>query len=174
MTDLHPPRTREEMDLTLFGDSHVRAYRETNGEQGYIWNDAPTLLLTTKGRSSGQPRTLPLIFVADGEALAIVASKGGAPEHPGWYLNLQANPDAVVQVKGDVIPVTARTASPEERPACGRSCSSNGRTTTSTRPRPSATSRSSSSRRAEPPVSRRWAPLTSAPERWQSGQMHPP
>jgi deazaflavin-dependent oxidoreductase (nitroreductase family) len=115
MTDLHPPRTREEMDLTLFGDSHVRAYRETNGEQGYIWNDAPTLLLTTKGRTSGQPRTLPLIFVADGEALAIVASKGGAPEHPDWYQNLVAEPRVQVQVKGDVFDAVARTATPEER-----------------------------------------------------------
>jgi deazaflavin-dependent oxidoreductase (nitroreductase family) len=115
MTDLHPPRTREEMDLTLFGDNHVRAYRETNGEQGYIWNDAPTLLLTTKGRSSGQPRTLPLIFVADGEALAIVASKGGAPEHPDWYQNLVAEPRVQVQVKGDVFDAVARTATPEER-----------------------------------------------------------
>jgi deazaflavin-dependent oxidoreductase (nitroreductase family) len=115
MTDLHPPRTREEMDLTLFGDSHVRAYRETNGEQGYIWNDAPTLLLTTKGRTSGMPRTLPLIFVKDGEALAIVASKGGAPEHPDWYQNLVAEPRVQVQVKGEVFDAVARTATPEER-----------------------------------------------------------
>jgi len=115
MTDLHPPRTREEMDLTLFGESHVRAYRETNGEQGYIWNDAPTLLLTTKGRTSGQLRTLPLIFVKDGETLAIVASKGGAPEHPDWYQNLVAEPRVQVQVKGDVFDAVARTATPEER-----------------------------------------------------------
>jgi deazaflavin-dependent oxidoreductase (nitroreductase family) len=115
MSELHPPRRREDMDLSIFGESHVRLYRETKGEQGYIWNDAPILLLTTKGHKSGQMRTTPLIFARDGEALVIVASKGGAPEHPDWYLNLQAEPRAQVQVKGDVFEVRARTAEGAER-----------------------------------------------------------
>src|SRR4051794_14826500 len=92
MAELQPARSREEMDLSVFGDSHVRLYRETNGEQGYIWNGAPILLLTTKGRKSGEMRTTPLIFVSNGDSPAIIASKGGAPEHPDWYQNLAAEP----------------------------------------------------------------------------------
>lgn len=115
MTELRPPRSREEMDLSIFGDSHVRLYRETKGEQGYIWNDAPILLLTTKGRKSGQMRTTPLIFVANGGSPAIVASNGGAADHPSWYQNIQADPNIQVQIKGDVFDAVARTAGAEER-----------------------------------------------------------
>jgi deazaflavin-dependent oxidoreductase (nitroreductase family) len=115
MSELHPPRRREDMDLSLFGPAHVKAYQETKGETGYIWNDAPILLLTTRGHKSGQSRTTPLIFVREGEKLAIVASKGGAPEHPDWYLNLQAEPRVRLQVKGDVFDATARTADGAER-----------------------------------------------------------
>ena len=103
------------MDVSIFGEAHVRAYRETNGETGYIWNDAPILLLTTKGHKSGQMRTTPLIFVADADAFVIIASKGGAPEHPDWYLNLEAEPRVRVQVKGDVFDAVARTAAGAER-----------------------------------------------------------
>jgi deazaflavin-dependent oxidoreductase (nitroreductase family) len=115
MTELRPPRSQAEMDLSLFGENHVRTYRETNGEKGYIWNDAPTLLLTTKGRQSGASHTTPLIFVRDGENAVIVASKGGAPEHPAWYLNLEAEPRVRVQIKGDVFEARARTAAKAER-----------------------------------------------------------
>ena len=115
MTELRPPRSRDEMDFTISGESHVKAYRETKGETGYIWNDAPILLLTTKGRKSGQMRTLPLIFVQDGENFVVIASKGGAPEHPEWYVNLQAEPRVEVQVKADVFPARARTAEGAER-----------------------------------------------------------
>jgi deazaflavin-dependent oxidoreductase (nitroreductase family) len=115
MTELQPPRRREDMNLSIFGDSHVRVYQETKGAEGYIWNGAPILLLTTKGHKSGQARTTPLIFVQDGDAVAIIASKGGAPEHPGWYLNLQAQPRVQVQVKGDVYDAAARTANGAER-----------------------------------------------------------
>ena len=103
-------------DYSLFGDEHVRQYEETDGEVGYLWNDATCLVLTTTGRTSGEPRKFPLIFGQDGDDYLLVASKGGAPEHPGWYLNLEANPEAVVQVKADVVPVTARTATAEEKP----------------------------------------------------------
>ena len=99
----------------LFGQAHVRAYRETNGERGYHWRGTTILLLTTTGRSSGAERTTPLIFRADGEHWVVVASKGGSPDHPGWYKNLQANADATIQVKQDVIAVRARTASDDER-----------------------------------------------------------
>ncbi len=97
-------------DTTLLGDDHIKAYQETDGETGYLWNGVPTLLLTTTGRKSGALRTSALIFAQDGGDYLIVASMGGAPRHPQWYLNITANPEAEIQVKGDKIPVTARTA----------------------------------------------------------------
>lgn len=100
----------------LFGPEHVRVYRETGGERGYHWRGTEILLLTTTGRSSGQPRTMPLIHRTDGpDRWVVVASKGGAPQHPAWYSNLEANPEAEIQVRDAVIPVRARTASGEER-----------------------------------------------------------
>jgi deazaflavin-dependent oxidoreductase (nitroreductase family) len=99
----------------LFGDEHVRQYEATNGQTGYEWNGTHILILRTKGRTSGAQRKAPLIFGRDGADYLIVASKGGAPEHPGWYKNLVANPDSEVQVKGDVVPVRARTATADEK-----------------------------------------------------------
>jgi deazaflavin-dependent oxidoreductase (nitroreductase family) len=103
-------------DLTLVGDDHIRRYRETDGEVGYMWNGAPTLLLDVTGRRTGEVRTSALIFARDGDDYLIVASMGGAPKHPAWYLNLQADPAALIQVKGERIRVTARTATAEEKP----------------------------------------------------------
>ncbi len=103
-------------DDNLFGEEHVRVYRETGGERGYHWRKGTTiLLLTTKGRSSGQDRTTPLIHRVDDGRWVIVASKGGAPEHPGWFKNLEADPDATIQVKDEEIPVRASVAEGEER-----------------------------------------------------------
>ena len=100
----------------LYGDEHVRRYRETNGEEGFIWREgSQILLLTTTGRRSGEQTTTPLIFGMDGDNPVIVASKGGAPEHPGWYRNLVKNPAAHVQIKGEKFPVRARDAEGEER-----------------------------------------------------------
>jgi deazaflavin-dependent oxidoreductase (nitroreductase family) len=100
----------------LFGEEHVRRYIETDGEEGYDWREgSPILLLTTTGRKSGKQHTMPLIFgEADGSQV-LVASKGGTPEHPAWYLNLEANPEVGVQVKGDTFRARARTAEGEER-----------------------------------------------------------
>lgn len=103
-------------DLMLLGEDHIRAYRETGGEVGYIWNGAPTLLLTATGRRTGQERTSALIFGRDGHDYLIVASMGGAPKHPVWYLNLQAEPDATIQVQAETLAVVARTASAAEKP----------------------------------------------------------
>jgi proline iminopeptidase len=75
----------------------------------------PTLLLTTAGRRSGQPITMPLIYGEVGGKYVVVASKGGAPTHPGWYLNLVAQPAVEVQVRADRFRATARTATGEER-----------------------------------------------------------
>ena len=102
-------------DDDLFGQHHVRIYRETDGEHGYHWRGTTILLLSTTGRTSGQERTTPLIHRTDDGSWVVVASKGGAPDHPDWYKNLTAHPEAKIQVKGDVIPVRARTAEGEER-----------------------------------------------------------
>jgi deazaflavin-dependent oxidoreductase (nitroreductase family) len=101
----------------LFGQEHVDRYRATGGEEGHDWNGTTVLLLTTKGRRSGEPRTTPLIYGPDGDNFVVVASKGGAPEHPAWYQNLAADPDVEVQVRGDRFPARARTATAEEKPA---------------------------------------------------------
>jgi proline iminopeptidase len=101
---------------TLFGEAHVQRYRETGGEVGHIWKEGSTvLLLTTTGRKSGEPRTTPLIYAEDGDRYVIVASKGGAPEHPGWYENLTKTPEVELQVRDEVFPARARTAEGEER-----------------------------------------------------------
>jgi deazaflavin-dependent oxidoreductase (nitroreductase family) len=107
-------------DLTLVGAEHIARYRETDGEVGYEWNGVTTLLLTTTGRKSGLPRTSALIFGRDGDDYLVVASTGGAPKHPSWYLNLLARPRASIQVKAAHIPVVARPASDEERPRLWR------------------------------------------------------
>jgi deazaflavin-dependent oxidoreductase (nitroreductase family) len=99
----------------LFGQEHVRAYRETDGEQGYHWRGTTILLLTTTGRASGEERTTPLIYRDDDGKWVVVASKGGSPDHPDWYKNLVANSNATIQVKRDRIPVRARTAQDAER-----------------------------------------------------------
>src|SRR4030095_443800 len=102
-------------DISLLGEEHVRVYRETNGEKGYIWNGVPILLLTTTGRQSGQPRIIPIIFTQVGDSWVIIASKGGSPTHPKWYLNILDDPHVQVQVKGDVFEAVARTAQSPER-----------------------------------------------------------
>jgi deazaflavin-dependent oxidoreductase (nitroreductase family) len=107
--------TYENPDYSLLGEEHVRRYRETDGEVGYWWNGAPTLLLTTTGRRSGEARTTPLIFGRDGDDYLVVASVGGMPTHPAWYLNLVDDPSARIQVKGEHVDVVARTAEAEEK-----------------------------------------------------------
>lgn len=108
-----PPYTAP--DLSLLGAEHVRVYRETNGERGYIWNGVPTLLLTTKGRQSGEPRTIAIIYTPVGDNYVIIASKGGAPAHPKWYLNILSDPNVEIQVKADRFNARARTAASPER-----------------------------------------------------------
>lgn len=95
----------------------IAAYLATDGEQGSTLRGAPLLLLTTQGRKSGTWRRTALIFgESDGNYL-VVASIGGAPKHPSWYRNLQANPHVYLQVYGRKLRASARTASPEEKPA---------------------------------------------------------
>ncbi|HEY7630585.1 MAG TPA: nitroreductase family deazaflavin-dependent oxidoreductase [Thermoleophilaceae bacterium] len=101
--------------MTLFGQEHIDRYRETDGEQGHDWEGTQTLILNTTGRRSGEPRPQALIYGRHGDDYLVVASKGGAPKHPAWYLNLEANPDVEIQVWGDKLKVHARTATPEEK-----------------------------------------------------------
>lgn len=102
-------------DFTLFGDEHVRQYEATGGKVGHDWNGTSCLVLRVKGRKSGQLRKFPLIYGKDGDDYVLIASKGGYPKNPGWYENLVANPECEIQVWDRVIPVTARTGSPEDK-----------------------------------------------------------
>ena len=96
---------------------HARRYLATNGEDGHIREGAPTLLLTTTGRRTGQQHTTPLIYGQDGDRYLVVGSRGGAPEHPQWYRNLLAQPSVGVQVKAERFRARARPATAAERPA---------------------------------------------------------
>ena len=105
----------------LFGPEHVKRYLETDGEEGHDWrNGSPVLLLTTTGRRSGEERIAPLIYGRHGDDYLIVASRGGAPKPPAWYLNLRDDPTVGVQVKADRFTARARTATAEERPELWR------------------------------------------------------
>jgi deazaflavin-dependent oxidoreductase (nitroreductase family) len=105
----------------LFGKEHVERYQATDGEEGYIWRNGVTvLILTTTGRRTGKQRSTPLIFRQHGDDYLVVASRGGSDQPPDWYLNLQANPDVQVQIKGDKFAARARTATPEEKPQLWR------------------------------------------------------
>jgi deazaflavin-dependent oxidoreductase (nitroreductase family) len=95
---------------------HMRRYIATGGADGHLWNGVPTLLLTTRGRRSGRLRRTPLIYGRDGDAYIVVASRGGKPEHPDWYLNLVAEPEVTVQVVDRVMVGRAQTASSAEKP----------------------------------------------------------
>ena len=94
---------------------HMEKYLATNGEDGHVWRGVPTLLLTTTGRRSGRSLMLPLIYGTHGDHYVIVASKGGHPQHPGWYVNLAAEPTVQVQVGAERFTARARTASGDER-----------------------------------------------------------
>jgi deazaflavin-dependent oxidoreductase (nitroreductase family) len=100
----------------LYGQEHIDRYEATDGQEGHDWNGTQALILTTHGRKSGEPRKAPLIYGEhDGDYL-VVASKGGAPEPPAWYVNLRENPDVTVQVRGERFPARARDATPDEKP----------------------------------------------------------
>ncbi len=99
---------------------HVRGYVESDGATGHRWRGVTTLLLTTRGRKTGKLRRTALIYGRDGDRYVVVASKGGAKEHPEWYLNLAANPEVEVQVAADKFTARARTATAEEKPALWR------------------------------------------------------
>lgn len=100
----------------LFGQEHVERYLATDGDEGHDWQDTTVLILTTTGRRTGRSRSTPLIYRKHGDDYVVVASKGGADEHPAWYRNLQDHPEVEVQVKAYRFPARARTATAEEKP----------------------------------------------------------
>lgn len=104
--------------LRTVGALNAWIYRLSGGRlMGRFPSGAPVCLLTTQGRKSGQRRTVPLLYLAEGDDLIVVASQGGAPQHPGWYFNLVADPVAEVQIGRRRFPVTARTVSEAEKAA---------------------------------------------------------
>lgn len=94
---------------------HTSVFRATAGRVGNRIAGGPVLLLNATGRKSGERRTTPLLYLRDGDRYVLVASNGGAPKHPAWWLNLRANPEATVEVDGRSVPVTAEEADPEEK-----------------------------------------------------------
>lgn len=90
-------------------------YKFTGGKRGGTFRKAPVALLTTTGRKSGQPRVSPLLYLRDGDRVVVVASRGGSDKHPLWYLNLKADPKVTVQIKDEVLQLTARDATDDER-----------------------------------------------------------
>ena len=102
-------------DDELFGQEHVDAYQETGGERGYHWRGTTILLLSTKGRKSGEKRTTPLIHVTDEGRWVVIASNGGATDHPAWFKNFLESNDVEIQVKDEVIPVSVEVTEGEER-----------------------------------------------------------
>jgi len=101
--------------LKLGSGAHAGVYRATGGKLFGRMGKSPILLLNTVGRKSGKKRTSPLLYVMDGEDFVIIASKGGAPTHPAWYLNLRANPEATVEVGGREVRVRAEETNSEEK-----------------------------------------------------------
>jgi len=99
----------------MITNAHSFVYRATGGRVAGRVFRSPVLLLTTTGRKSGSERTIPLLYFEDGENLAVVASNGGAKEHPAWWLNLKTNPGAMVEIGDRKLHVRAEQASPEEK-----------------------------------------------------------
>ncbi len=101
--------------MRSLGSLHRGLFRLSRGRIGGKVGQLPVLLLTTTGRKSGQPRTWPLGYIRDGERLVVVASAGGEPKHPAWYVNLRADPRVTVQLGGESVAMRAETATGPER-----------------------------------------------------------
>jgi deazaflavin-dependent oxidoreductase (nitroreductase family) len=99
---------------------HVRRYVESDGTSGHRWSGVDTLLLTTRGRSTGTLRRTALIYGRDRGRYLVVASNGGSKLHPSWYQNLVAEPHVSVQVGDERFEALARTATPRQKPRLWR------------------------------------------------------
>ena len=97
------------------GRAHAWLYSKTGGRVGHRAGHITNLLLTTTGRKSGEPRTVTVTYMADGDSYVLVASNGGADRHPVWWLNLRGNPRAQVQVGNRTFAVEATEAEGAER-----------------------------------------------------------
>ena len=116
MSGANPAQPRRAPALQRFAlGAMVRLYRLTNGAIGGSMGRLPVLLLTTTGRKSGRPHTIPITYFMDGETRFLVASNGGAPRNPAWYLNLMAHPQVELQIKGERSVATVAPAPPDER-----------------------------------------------------------
>ena len=93
----------------------IEEFRANDGRVGGMFEGATLLILHTKGAKSGTDYATPLVYLEDDGRYVVFASKGGAPEHPGWYHNLKAHPDIVVEVGAESVPVTATEAPEPER-----------------------------------------------------------
>jgi len=101
--------------IRWIGRLHAWLWKVTGGKLGNVFGSAPFMMLTTKGRMTGRPRTTPVLYLEDEADLIVVASFGGNDMHPAWYLNLESCPKAEVIVKDERRRVLARTLSPEEK-----------------------------------------------------------
>ena len=119
MTEVQPAP-----NLPQWMRDHVARYLSSGGTDGHMYTinlpnlpprEVASLLLTTTGRKSGQKYLFPLFYGEDGDHYFVIASKGGAPEHPGWYRNILANPDVEIQVGTKEMAARARTAKGQER-----------------------------------------------------------
>src|SRR5262245_21921767 len=99
---------------------HVRRYVESDGRSGHRWHGVDTLLLTTRGRTTGKLRRTALIYGRDGDRYLVVASNGGSKGHPNWYENLAADPRVWVQVVDERFDATATTATTRQKPRLWR------------------------------------------------------
>lgn len=108
------PARRNNTAQRIFTSIHTFIYRLSGGRLAGQFGKSSIVLLTTTGRKTGQPRTTPLFYLKDGDNLVVVASNGGAPTHPTWWLNLQAKLEAEVEIRGKRLRVTARQADAEE------------------------------------------------------------
>ena len=117
------PEQRVAEGLPEWIRDHLVRYMESDGADGHLWDSSigggegmiETLLLTTTGRKSGLALTIPLIYGRTDGGYCVIASKGGAPAHPAWYLNLEADPDVHIQVAAEKYDARARVAEGEER-----------------------------------------------------------
>ena len=120
MTSKSPPRFLNSTFADFFIKRMARVntwiYRRNGGVGlGGMMQNNPIALLTTTGRKTGEPRVSPLLYLRDGERVIVVASRGGSDKNPMWYLNLKANPEVSVQIKKEILDLTARDATDAER-----------------------------------------------------------
>ena len=102
-------------DMREFNENLIKEFRENNGVVGGSFANAPLILVTHTGAKTGTKRTSPLVYTRDDDRIVLIASKGGAPTHPHWYLNMTANPQVTVELPGETFEATVTEVRGEER-----------------------------------------------------------